>query len=507
MSESFLPLPQREGTTTTHRLPTTDGFLEYRAVADWFPLHQGDRPVGQLFYVAYLATDAPPQRPLTVVFNGGPGASSAYLHMGALGPKRVYFHNQGQLPKSPAQVVDNEETWLSFTDLVFVDPMGTGFSRPWPQPIPTTPAPASPGSQPQSPHQPQHSSTNPDPPNGQEFWDVEQDLRALGDFIQGLLSREHRWLSPVFIAGESYGGYRVARLMKLLQQDMGIGLAGAVLISPALEFSLLAGNDYSLASWGMTLPSMAAAALHHGQVHPVSDLPTHLKTAETFIWQTLMPLLAQGDGAAATHRETVYQQLAGLIGLDLDLVARHRGRIPTTVFARELLRSQQQVLGRYDAAITAIDPFPDRLHSEGADPTLYGLQRLFAAAINSHLRDTLGITTDLPYHLLSFDVFQAWRFPLEGDFKQGYLGAVDDLRTAMALNPHTQVHISHGVYDLVTPYFASTYLVRQMHLAPELQANLTLRSYQGGHMFYTWATSRQQWLRDMGQFYAAAGLP
>jgi len=506
MSDAFLPLPQREGTTTTHRLPTATGSLDYRAVADWFPLYRGDRPVGQLFYVAYLAADAPPQRPLTVVFNGGPGASSAYLHMGALGPKRVVFHNQGQLPRSPAQVVENGETWLSFTDLVFVDPMGTGFSRPWPQPMPATPA--APGSQNQNQGQPspQDTSARPTPPDGQEFWDVDKDLQALGDFIQGFLSREHRWLSPLFIAGESYGGYRVARLMKRLQQDLGIGLAGAVLISPALDFSLLAGNDYSLASWGMALPSMAAAALHHGQVQPAPDLPTHLQTAETFVWQTLLPVLAQGGGADTAHRAEVYQQMAALVGLDPDLIARHRGRLPTPVFARELLRSQQRILGRYDAAITAIDPFPDRLHSEGADPTLYGIQRLFAAAINSHLRHTLSITTDLPYHLLNFDVFQGWRFQPEGEFKQGYLGAVDDLRTAMALNPHTQVHISHGVYDLVTPYFASAYLVQQMHLDPELQANLTLRSYQGGHMFYTWATSRQQWLRDMGQFYAAAGL-
>lgn len=486
----------RQSSTTKHVLSLPRGKLRYTAIAQWQPLYEREKAIAELFHVAYLVEHqgiAP--RPLTFVFNGGPGAASAYLHMGALGPQRIAFGAQGSLPRPPVKVVDNLESWLSFTDLVFVDPVGTGFSRAvLPEKDQAKEAKAD--EQPKS-EQPEQKET--------EFWEVERDLKALAEFIQTFLSKQNRWLSPIFIAGESYGGFRVAKLARQLQQNFGVGLSGAILISPALEFSLLEGTDYNLTSWATVLPSMAIAAAHHHRVQLVGETwPTHLAAAELFARKTLIPLLAMGDALPSDERHQAYQQLSDLVGLPVALVARQGGRIGIDVFARELLRDQHRIVGLYDASITAIDPFPDRPLYEGTDPTLDGLDRLFTGAINSHLRDTLKVETELTYHLLNFDTFKAWKFELKGGLKQGFIGAVDDLRVGMTLNPYMQVYITHGLFDLVTPYFASNHLADLMKLDPDVRPNLTIKHFPGGHMFYTWDASRQQWFAEMAQFYHRA---
>jgi carboxypeptidase C (cathepsin A) len=485
---------------TEHTLSLGDRTLHYTATAGWQILFEQDKPIAEMFHVAYLVeTEAPSQRPLTFVFNGGPGAASAYLHMGALGPQRISFGSNGSLPKPPVRLVDNTETWLQFTDLVFIDPIGTGFSR----------SLSKDKDKPHSAEQASEPAKSDETSNPKEieFWEVERDLKALGEFIQRFLSRQKRWLSPIFIAGESYGGFRVARLARKLQQDFGIGLSGAILISPVLEFSFLGGSDYNLTSWATLLPSLAATAAHHNRAQwggEAGNLQAHIAAAEQFARKTLIPLLALGDSLTPDERQTAYRQLAGLIGLSPELVERQAGRIDIELFARELLRDQQRIIGLYDASITAIDPFPDRTVYQGIDPTLDGLDRLFTGAINSHVRDTLAVETDLTYNLLNLETFKAWKFELKGELKQGFIGAVDDLRVGMTLNPYMQVYITHGFFDLVTPYFASNHLADLMKLNPEIRPNLTLQHFRGGHMFYTWDESRQQWFAQMRAFYQKA---
>ena len=488
-----VPVP-RKSSKTEHTLSLGGQQIRYTAAAEWQTLFEQEKPIAEMFHVAYVA-ESEALRPLTFVFNGGPGAASAYLHMGAIGPKRIHFDANGSLPKPPVRLVDNLESWLSFTDLVFIDPIGTGFSRSLPPDKDT---------QDKSAEKP---SSPPNQPKEAEFWEVDRDLKALGEFIQRFLSRHQRWLSPIFIAGESYGGFRVARLARRLQEEFGVGLSGAILISPALEFSLLGGSDYNLTAWATLLPSLAAAAAHHDRAQWVGepgDLQAQTAAAEQFAHKMLIPLLAMGDALPAEQRQQTYQQLADLIGLPLSLVERQAGRIDIGIFARELLRDRQRIVGLYDASITAIDPFPDRPLYEGSDPTLGGIDRLFTGAINSHLRDTLGVETDLTYHLLNFEVFKAWKFDATGELKQGFIGAVDDLRVGMTLNPFMQVYITHGFFDLVTPYFASNHLANLMKLAPEIRSNLTLKHFRGGHMFYAWDDSRQQWLDEMQRFYQQA---
>ncbi|MBW4481858.1 MAG: peptidase S10 [Tildeniella torsiva UHER 1998/13D] len=488
--------PPRQGNTTEHQLTTPHGSQPYTASAQWQTLYENDKPVAELFHVAYTIADQnPAQRPITFVFNGGPGAASAYLHVGALGPRRVVFNPDGSLPRPPVQVADNGESWLSFTDLVFIDPVGTGFSRVLPKQ----------GDKAEKSDEKAADKEDDKPDEkAKKFWTVDRDLNALGEFIQGYLSAHHRWLSPVFIAGESYGGFRVAKLCRKLQQDYGVGLCGAILISPVMEFMLLEGNDYSLSGWATVIPSMAATAVYHGQVDTTDSPAAHGAKAADFARKSLIPLLALGSTASGEDQQRVFGQLAHLIGLPLEVVQRHRGRIDIVVFARELLRHQQRILGFYDGSVTAIDPFPDRLLHEGTDPTLEGIDRLFTGAINSHLRSTLGVNTTLTYNLLSFEVFKAWEFLPESEYRQGFVGSVDDLRVGMALNPYLQVYITHGIYDLVTPYFSSEHLRDLMNLNPELQPNLTLRHFQGGHMFYTWDESRRLWFEDMQRFYQRA---
>ncbi len=496
MSDTSSSPVTRKSSQTEHTLALSDQLIRYTASAEWQTLFDQEKPIAEMFHVAYLAeTDDASTRPITFVFNGGPGAASAYLHMGALGPKRIQFGENGKLPKPPVRLVDNLESWLSFTDLVFIDPIGTGFSRSLPK---DKDASDKPGEKP---------SQEPTPPKETEFWEVERDLKSLGEFIQRFLSRHKRWLSPVLIAGESYGGFRVARLARKLQQDFGVGLSGAILISPALEFSLLGGNDYTLTSWATQLPSLAAAAAHHGRAQWVGepgDLSAQTAAAERFARRTLIPFLAIGDHSTPDERHTVYQQLADLIGLPLPLIERQAGRVGIDIFSRELLRDQQRIVGLYDASITAIDPFPDRTTYQGIDPTLDGLDRLFTGAINSQLRDALGVETDLSYHLLNLEVFKAWKFDLKGELD---LGSIDDLRVGMTLNPYMQVYITHGLFDLVTPYFASNHLADLMKLDPEIRPNLKLTQYQGGHMFYAWDQSRQSWFAEMKSFYRNATAP
>ena len=479
---------RRSASTSHHALPLPDGSsLAYTARADWMELRDDEEAVAELFHVAYTADGADPERrPITFVFNGGPGASAAYLHVGALGPRRIQFPPDGKLPPSPVRMVDNDTSWLRLTDLVFVDPVGTGFSR--------------------TLGEKKDKDGKPLPDADQKrkaFWTVDKDLEALGEFIRRFLTRHRRWSSPTFIAGESYGGFRVARMLQRLQQQDGVGLCGAILISPALDFASLGGSDYDILPWVDRLPTMAAAAWVHDRLPaPRPTLEDHIAAAERFAREELVIALAGGE---AVRRAAIFGRMAALTGLDPALVARCRGRIGYSRFCRELLAAQGRVLGLYDASVSAVDPFPDRPRYEGPDPTLAGLDRLFVSGIYQQLRDQLGVEEEIrDYQLLSYDVFLNWRYNSDGKQNQGSVTAVDELRYGMSLNDDVRVFICHGRYDLITPYFSSNRLVDLMHLAPAARARLTLQHFEGGHMFYTWQKSREDFFAAAERFYAEA---
>ena len=470
-------------------LQLADRCLDYRAEAQWILLRKDDKPTAEMFCTAYTVAEA--SRPVTFVFNGGPGASSVYLHMGAMGPMRVNLDPKGlPLPNSP-KLTENEESWLAFTDLVFVDPIGTGLSRMIEDDKPKDGKAAADG-----------NSETKKPTS--EYWRLKRDLESIGEFVRSWLSNHHRWESPVFIAGESYGGYRVGKLAKILPKDYGVGLAGAIILSPALEFGLLDATHYNVLPWIDVFPTMAAAALAHGLARKAKadEAPLdYAQRARDFALKELMPLLTMGDLISAAQRQRTLHAAADYIGLPREIVVRKGGRIDLTYFAKNLLRDRGRHLGLYDASVSVQDPFNEDDTLDAPDPTLHILERVFASGINTQLRQHIRLETDRDYNLISMQVNTAWKNDEQQHALQSQFGAVDDLRYGMSLNDHMGVYITHGYYDLVTPFTSSDRLVALMRFTPAQRENLTLKHYPGGPMFSTWESSRRELTTDIAAFY------
>ena len=478
-----------EGSKADLSIALDEGTLDYHAEAEWIVLRKDDKPKAEMFSTAYTVGNDP-SRPVTFVFNGGPGASSVYLHFGAMGPKCVDLDDKGMPLPSPHKLADNAHTWLQFTDLVFVDPIGTGLSRMIDEEKPKDDKGAAPAGE--GKKQPS------------EYWRIKRDLESIGEFTRSWLSTHHRWESPVFIAGESYGGYRVGKLAKLLQKDFGVGLAGAVIISPALDFSLLDGSNYNALPWVDLVPTMAASAYSHGVARKVKEgesLVDYALRARDFAYSQLLPVLAVGELTPAAKRQQTFNAMADFIGLPRSTVQRKGGRIDIVYFVKNLLREQGKFLGLYDASVAVTDPFKGKDELDAPDPTLHILERVFAAAINTHLRRDIGLKTERDYELLSMEVNTAWKNDEQQHALQSQFGAVDDLRFGMSLNEHMGVYITHGYFDLVTAFASSDRLVALMELTEEQKKHLTIKHYPGGHMFYTWPESRKQFSSDMAAFY------
>lgn len=452
---SLLPSP----VTTEHSITVAGRQLDYRVKAGTLSLlSAGGDITAEIFYVGYtLAAGGPAgaQRPITFVFNGGPGAASAYLHLGALGPRVLATAPDGGFLPPPQTLIDNADTWLDMTDLVFVDPVGTGYSR------------EAPGQEARS------------------FWGVSQDAGAMGAFIRLFLAQEERAASPVFLAGESYGGFRAALLARTLQEDVGIGPSGVVLISPALEFTLVRPDEFQPLHWALELPSLAAVRLQsEGVTGPA--LRQRLAEVERYAMGDYLLALA---GGLEQGGKLASGQVAELTGLPLELVENHHARIPTQVFLKEFPRGRSAVLSAYDALIETTDTAPSSPFGGAPDPVLDRSIPVLTSAFVAYVRDELGYRTPMSYRLLNGDVGAGWDYGT-GPTRQGYAGVMDDLQQARALNPALSVLIFHGYTDLVTPYMASRYLVGQV---PTLAGARPMRveTVEGGHMMYFRADARR----------------
>lgn len=461
--------------------------IPYEAEADWIVLRKEEKPTAEMFYTRYVRKESP-DRPITFVFNGGPGASSVYLHFGALGPRRVSFGPRGEPLPPPHKLVDNAETWLPFTDLVFIDPIGTGLSRMIPE----------------AEGKKESEKKDADSKKDVEYWGLKRDLESICEFIRKFLSRFNRWESPVYLAGESYGGFRVAKLAKLLQEDYGVALKGAVIISPALEFALLDTSDYDALPWLDSFPTMAGAAAFHGKARkrkPGENAEDYVRRAAAFAVEELLPVLAAGDLLGAARRTRILNTAADFIGLPRKLVVAKGGRITIEYFVKNLLRDKGLVLGLYDCSAVVKDPYPDRDEWTGPDPTLHVVERVFAAGINSQLRSAIGLESDRDYSTSSDEVNENWKIDTRKHALESQVGATDDLRYGMSVNPHMKVYLTHGRFDLVTPFFTAERISRLMKLDDERKSRLVVRHFDGGHMFYTWDESRKAFAREMRQFY------
>lgn len=462
--------------------------MQVVVTSEWHVLRKKEKPVAEIFHTYYRQAEGKEKRPLTFVFNGGPGAASAYLHIGGLGPLRVHFEKDGTIAPPPVKLVNNEESWLEFTDLVFIDPVGTGFS----QVIEQTDKPA------------EKEKADPSKTvDEKEFYQLNRDLESLGEFIERFLSKHKLWDVPIYIAGESYGGYRVAKLARSLQEKNGVALSGVIAISPALEWNQFIQSDYDVLHHVDTFCTMALAAAFHGQSRVVSkgeSVEVIKKKIEDFATRELAHALLVGEAHDAQELKDIFSKAAAFLGIPEESVILAQGRLPFTRFARELLKEKRQVIGFYDATITAIDPYPDREVHQAPDPTLTGVERVFASGINHLLRSEIKLETERLYALLSMDVNTQWKRDDKKHALDINIGATDDLRFAMSMNPHMKVLITHGYYDMVTPYFTSERLVEHMKLQPTQRKNIYLKNFPGGHMFYTWEDSRiafRDWVKTI----------
>jgi carboxypeptidase C (cathepsin A) len=408
-------------------------------------------------------------RPVTFVFNGGPGAASAYLDLGAVGPWRMQYDHL--TVSTPPALVPNHETWLDFTDLVFIDPPGTGYSR---------------------------IAGGDDARH--RFWSVDGDADALAVFIRKWIEQTGRQSSVKFIAGESYGGFRAPKVAHKLQ-DQGVGVRGLVMISPVIDFANFGERHHVAMSWVSHLPSLAAAALDaKGRFKDGFDRAA-LRDVERYAsGDYLLDLLKGERNADAVAR--VSARVATLTGLDPALVERLAGRVDSRTFLRELHRSEGRIGSLYDPNVTAYDPYPRSAESHYSDPVLDDTKAPITAAMTDLYRHVLNWRVDRPYELLNGDISRQWNWGRGRVPPQ----VVDDLRHDLASDPLVRVLVVHGANDLVTPYFGSQLLLDQLPAYGSAD-RLKLAVYAGGHMFYSRDVSRRAFHDDAAALFRAATTP
>jgi len=456
---------------TRHTITVAGRPLDYRAVAETIGLTDGKgEPTASVFTVSYLAEPAAGgQRPVAFVFNGGPGAASVFLHLGALGPRILDSPPSGAVPSPPISLADNPSTWLAFTDLVFVDPVGTGFSRG------------------------KGKEDNPDKP----FWNVRDDVNSLGAVVRRWLTRHQRWSSPVYLVGESYGGLRAAAMARSLPRDVGVTVSGLVLVSPALDTAILHPDISNTLAPAFSLPSFAttAAALAG---HPLG--PDGAGEVERFALTDYPTGLAALRGVPAPG-DPFIARVAQLIGLPEEVVRRARGRVSGHLFARELRRAQGEVLSLYDGTVTrpsGADPANDN----AGDPVLDAAVAAYTAAFQTYAADALGYRTEQPYRVLPREVSREWNWDAAREGGGGLGLPLSSLENSLLAHPETRLLIVNGRYDLVTPYLSSRWLVDQLSVPANLRAAIRLRVYEGGHMMYMRPGSRAALAADAAELFA-----
>ncbi len=466
--------PKDELFETTHRIMLGDEEIEYRATTGTIVLKKEEgEPRASVFFIAYekISDDDGDDRPVTFSFNGGPGSSSVWLHLGVLGPRRIQMPDDGTAPPPPYQLVDNAYTLLDVSDLVFIDPVSTGFSR------------AAPGY------------------DASKFHGVEADLNSVGEFIRLYTTRNHRWQSPKFLIGESYGTIRAAGLAMRLQDAYGMYLNGIMLVSTVLDFQTINfahGNDLP---YSLFLPAFAATARYHHRLPAQGDrpLPDFLAEVEAFALGDYNVALAQGDALPQEQRKRIAQRLADYTGLPEDYIEKSDLRVNIFKFARELLREDRKIIGRFDSRITGVVTDPIGSGYE-YDPSYTAIHGPISTMLNHYLRTELNFESDLTYEILSGKV-HPWNY---GKYKNRYLHVADRLHRAMVRNPYLKVFIGAGYYDLATPFSVTNYTVNHLGLAPDLRDNISVSYYEAGHMMYTHKPSLIKMKSDLAAFIRAA---
>ena len=434
----------------------------------------GNQARASVFFTAYTLKDAgqAAKRPLTFSFNGGPGSSSVWLHLGVLGPRRVVMDEVGNLTQPPYSLADNAHSLLDTTDLVFIDPISTGFSRPVVG------------------------------EKAKDFHTFKKDIESVGDFIRLYTSRYRRWLSPKFLIGESYGTTRAAGLSGYLQERHGMYLNGLMLVSSVLDFQTLDFGPTNDLPYILYLPSYTATAWYHKRLAPElqKDLKQTLAEAQAFTLDEYAPALMRGAALPAEERTRVAAKVARYTGLSAEWIERANLRIEHLRFSKELLRDQRRTVGRLDSRFTGIDR--DAVgEAIGHDPSMVNIMGPYTAAFNDYVRGELGFESDLPYEILNFKANENWRF---AEHENRFVEVAETLRKAMTINPFLKVFVANGYFDLATPYFATEYTFHHLELDESLRGNIAMGYYEGGHMMYIHEPSLARLKQDLAGFVQAA---
>ncbi|ABF43003.1 peptidase S10, serine carboxypeptidase [Candidatus Koribacter versatilis Ellin345] len=450
---------------THHEINVNGRALRYTATVGRLPIKDLTGTTEALmFYVAYtLDGQDATKRPVTFAFNGGPGSASIWLHMGALGPRRVALQQDGMMPPSPYHLIDNPGTPLEKTDLVLIDAIGTGFSRPA------------------------------DLEKGKKFWSVKGDIEAFGEFIRLYITRNERWASPLYIFGESYGTTRAAGISGYLV-DRGIAFNGICLLSEVLNFETLEFSKSNDLGYQLTLPSYTMIAGYHKMLAPelLQNMEKTKSEVEQFANGEYAQALQAGDSLTADQRAHIVEQLAKYTGLKKDFIEQSNMRIDVRGFTHNLLIDQKLRVGRLDGRYTGPDP-NGLMDTPFYDPTGSATDPPFTATFNNYLRNDLGYKTDMPYYVSARDMAGAtepgqrgggpfqWEW---GSAIEGYPDTATALRAAMVKDPYLKVLVMEGDYDLATPYFAANYTMNHLDLTQQYRKNISYARYAAGHMVY-----------------------
>lgn len=453
---------------THHQITLNGKTLSYAATAGRLPLKRGDGKIeAEMFFVAYtLDGQDAGKRPLTFAFNGGPGSASIWLHMGALGPKRVVLQPNGFMPAAPYRLEDNPDTLLDRSDIVMVDAMSTGYSRAATMEL------------------------------TKKFLGVKGDVQAFGEFIRLYLSRYERWSSPLFLLGESYGTTRAAGVSGYLA-DHGISFNGVTLLSMAVDFQTLEWNKSNDLPYPLLVPTFTMIAAYHHKL-PAELASDLVKTREEVVRWSLNEYtlaLAKGDAMSADEHRKIVEQLARFTGLRQEVIEAHSMRIDVPTFTRELLLDQKLIVGRLDGRFSSPNPGNERFY----DPTSSAILPPYTSAYYNYLRTELNYKIDMQYRVFAYDQpeFEKWDW---GNAEQGFPSTAGGLRSAMIKNPYMKVLVMEGYYDLATPFAAANWTMDHLDLDARYRENVSYATYGAGHMVYVDRAEHDKMKKDLVGF-------
>lgn len=474
---------KEESSVTDHTIKFAGQTIPYKAIAATILIkNEKDEPAALIYYTAYTRSDVKDlsQRPLAFLYNGGPGSSSVWLHMGSFSPRRVLTVNADATPPAPYRLVENPYCLLDKTDLVFLDPVGTGFS---------------------------HAVGK---AQDKDFWGVDQDVRSLAQFINTYVSRNSRWNSPKFLIGESYGTFRSAALSNYLQSHDGLYFNGIVLISSVLNLGTISFNPGEDMPYIFYLPSYAATAWYHKVPRdPPANLDAFLDEARKYAQTDYADALMKGSKLGKTEKAAVAKQLSRFTGLGEDYLIKANLRVNLPQFMKELQRGRGLTTGRLDARFSgwSYDLLGEYAEYDPQDTSITGP---FTAAFNNYVREELKFGQDKVYRTGSDEAGSNWDWKHRGGDNFGFPGSPNvegDLIQAMLTNPHLQIEVENGLYDLATPFFATEYTVEHLGLPEKLQKNIHLQYYDAGHMMYLHDEDLAKLKTNVANFIEAAAKP